>query len=175
GILYRSPSLLKMSLLRNIRTFPVLVRQCTRMATAVQQQKRGYAEMAFTFASPNEVFYNSANVKQVDVPSFSGSFGILPEHVPTLAVLKPGVVTVTEEDGSVNRIFVSSGSVTINDDSSVQILAEEAAPISNLDVAAAREGLNKATQELASAQTEEAKAEAQIAVDTFEALGKALE
>merc|ERR1712198_452251 len=84
------------------------------------------AEMSFTFAAPNAVHYNAASVKQVDVPSFSGSFGILPAHVPSLAVLKPGVVTVYEDDGASKKFFVSSGSVTINDDSSVQILAEEA-------------------------------------------------
>ena len=59
---------------------------------------------------------------QVDVPSFSGSFGILPSHVASLAVLKPGVVTVYEDDGATKKFFVSSGSITINDDSSVQIL-----------------------------------------------------
>lgn len=32
-----------------------------------------------------------------------------------------------------NTCLVSSGSVTINDDSSVQILAEEACPVDNLD------------------------------------------
>lgn len=69
-----------------------------------------------------QVFYDASNVKQVDVPSFSGSFGILPAHVPTLAVLKPGVVTIYEDDGKVNKIFVSSGTVAINDDSSVQVI-----------------------------------------------------
>lgn len=59
-------------------------------------------EMTFTFASAGEVFYNAVKtVKQVDVPSLSGSFGILAQHVPTLAVLKPGVVTVHEQDGKV--------------------------------------------------------------------------
>lgn len=67
------------------------------------------------------MFYDAASVRQVDVPSFSGSFGILPKHVPTLAVLKPGVVTVFENDGSAKKIFVSSGTVTINEDSSVQV------------------------------------------------------
>ena len=51
---------------------------------------RSMSDMAFTFAAPNAVLYNAAAVKQVDVPSFSGSFGILPSHVPSLAVLKPG-------------------------------------------------------------------------------------
>ena len=64
------------------------------------------------------MLYNNVSVKQVDVPSFSGSFGILPAHVPTLAVLKPGVVTVYENDGAAKKFFVSSGTVTINEDSS---------------------------------------------------------
>lgn len=75
------------------------------------------SEMSFTFAAPNAVHYDSANVKQVDVPSFSGSFGILPNHVPALAVLSPGVVTVFEEAGDAKKFFVSSGTVTVNDDS----------------------------------------------------------
>ena len=81
--------------------------------------------MSFTFAAPNAVHYNAASVKQVlayllfslsfrrssqvDVPSFSGSFGILPAHVASLAVLKPGVVTVYEDDGATKKFFVSSG------------------------------------------------------------------
>ncbi len=45
------------------------------------------------------------NVKQVDIPGITGAFGILPEHVPTIANLRPGVVAVTEEDGSVKKFF----------------------------------------------------------------------
>ena len=33
----------------------------------------------------------------MDVPSVQGSFGILPKHVPAIATLKPGVLTVFEE------------------------------------------------------------------------------
>ncbi|KAK9743849.1 ATP synthase, Delta/Epsilon chain, beta-sandwich domain [Popillia japonica] len=123
----------------------------------------------------NQVFYDSVAVKQVDVPSFSGSFGILPKHVPTLAVLKPGVVSVFENEGAVKKIFVSSGTVTINDDSSVQIIAEEAAAVDQLDSAAARDVLSKAQSELSSASTDQAKAEAAIAVEVGEALVKAVE
>ena len=66
------------------------------------------------------------------MPSFSGNFGILPNHVPALAVLSPGVVTVYEDDGGAKKFFVSSGSITINEDASVQILAEEAHAIDQL-------------------------------------------
>ena len=121
------------------------------------------------------MFYDTADVKQVDVPSFSGSFGILPKHVPTLAVLKPGVVTVYENDGTSKKIFVSSGTVSINEDSSVQILAEEACTLDQLDASAARDVLSKAQSDLSSASTDVAKAEAAIAVEVGEALVKAAE
>merc|ERR1711910_36967 len=124
------------------------------------------SEMAFTFAAPNGVHYDSASVKQVDVPSLSGSFGILPNHVPALAVLKPGVVTVYEDEGDVKKFFVSSGSVTINEDASVQILAEEAHNIEAIDVSEAQSAAGAAADDAA-------KAEAQIAVEVAEELVKA--
>ncbi|KAK7495011.1 hypothetical protein BaRGS_00013651 [Batillaria attramentaria] len=159
-------------LLRNGLRAATVAQQCTRLLAS---QQRGYADMAFTFASPSDVYYADAKVKQVDVPSFSGSFGILPSHVPSLAVLKPGMVTVFEEDGTPKKFFVSSGSITINEDSSVQVLAEEAHPLERFDSHAVREGLIKANHELGSATSDRAKAEAQIAVDCYEALQKALD
>ena len=74
--------------------------------------------------------------------------------MPSLAVLKPGVVTVYEDDGSSKKFFVSSGSVTINEDSSVQILAEEAHAVEDLDLAAAREVVTQAQASLSSAADE---------------------
>merc|ERR1712142_1038982 len=128
------------------------------------------AEMAFTFAAPNAVHYNAASISQVDVPSFSGAFGILPAHVPSLAVLKPGVVTVYENDGATKKFFVSSGSVTINDDSSVQILAEEAHKVKDLDAAAAKQVLSDAQSALNAAKDDLERVEAQIAIEVAEAL-----
>ncbi|XP_035785758.1 ATP synthase subunit delta, mitochondrial-like [Anopheles albimanus] len=139
-------------------------------------QSRSYSdEMAFTLAAANKVFYDSANIRQVDVPSFSGAFGILPKHVPTLAVLKPGVVTVYENDGAQKKIFVSSGTVTVNEDASVQVLAEEAHPVEDLDASACRELLTSAQSQLSSASGDKDRAEAAIAVEVAEALVKAAE
>ena len=52
---------------------------------------------------------------------------------------RPGVVTVFEKEGAAKKFFVSSGTITINDDSSVQILAEEAHPVEDLDAGAAKQ------------------------------------
>ena len=42
-------------------------------------------------------------VKQVDVPTFSGHLGVLREHVPTIAMLRPGVLAVHGE--TIQRYF----------------------------------------------------------------------
>nr|CAG4650644.1 EOG090X0JDB [Sida crystallina] len=142
-------------------------------------QNRGFADgapqLSLTFAAPSQVIYNNVGVKQIDVPSFSGSFGILPAHVPTLAVLKPGVVTVFENSGDTKKFFVSSGTITINEDSTVQLLAEEAVPVDQLDVNAARDLLAQSQNQLAGAASDVAKVEAQIAIEVTEALVKACE
>merc|ERR1711872_127983 len=155
----------------------MLARQSLRLAPQLVSAAavRGNAAMAFTFASQGEVFYNKAEVRQVDVPSFSGSFGILPQHVPSLAVLKPGVVTVFPTEGDARKIFVSSGTVTINEDSSVQLLAEEAVDVSKLDVAEAKAVLAASHSAASTARTEAEKAEAMIAVEVAEELVKASE
>ena len=55
-----------------------------------------------------QAFYNNMDVKQVDVTTTSGTFGILPFHVPAIAVLKPGLMTVYEEDNKQNKFFGES-------------------------------------------------------------------
>lgn len=133
-------------------------------------------EMSFTFSSPAEVFYNQAkNVKQVDVSTLSGSVGLLANHVPILAALRPGVVAVHETEGKVNKYFVSSGSVAVNPDSSIQLLAEECFPLEKLDLKAAQEQLAEGQRQLAAAGNERQKAEAQIHVETAEAVIRAIQ
>lgn len=123
----------------------------------------------------------------------SGNMGILAHHVPILGVLKPGVVSVFESDGNTKRFFgkishlkkklkrtkikiqflVSSGSIAVHPDASVQLLAEEATLVENLDAKAAQDALSEAQRRLASAKDEKQKAEAQIEVDCAEAAIKA--
>ncbi|CAF4859764.1 unnamed protein product [Rotaria sp. Silwood1] len=143
-------------------------------ATSTAPASGSAADMLFTFASPSEVFYSQAkNVRQIDVPTVSGNMGILAHHVPILGVLKPGVVSVFEVDGNTKRFFVSSGSVAVHPDSSVQLLAEEATLIENLDSKAAHDALSEAQRRLGTAKDDKQKAEAQIEIDCAEAAIKA--
>ncbi|XP_024595771.1 ATP synthase subunit delta, mitochondrial [Neophocaena asiaeorientalis asiaeorientalis] len=144
-------------------------------AAAAPAPAAGPGQMSFTFASPTQVFFNGVNVRQVDVPTQTGAFGILAAHVPTLQVLRPGLVVVHAEDGTISKYFVSSGSVTVNADSSVQLLAEEAVTLDMLDLGVAKANLEKAQSELLGATDEAMRAEIQIRIEANEALVKALE
>ncbi|XP_049643917.1 ATP synthase subunit delta, mitochondrial [Suncus etruscus] len=154
-----------------------LVRQARAYAEAAAAPASAAApgQMSFTFASPTQVYFNGANVRQVDVPTQTGAFGILASHVPTLQVLRPGLVVVHAEDGTATKYFVSSGTITVNADSSVQLLAEEAVTLDMLDLGTAKANLEKAHAELSGATDEAAKAEVQIRIEANEALVKALE
>ena len=120
------------------------------------------------------MFYNESGVAQVDVPSMSGNFGILPNHVPIIAVMKPGVMTIYDS-GKTEKYFVSSGTITVNKDSSAPILAEEASPLADLDITAARQGLEASQTLLSTSSNDVDKAKAIIGIEFHEALIKALE
>lgn len=51
------------------------------------------------------MFFKDETIRQVNVPTINGVFGILPQHVPTLAVLQPGVVSVVVNDSETKNIF----------------------------------------------------------------------
>merc|ERR1712048_1554444 len=89
--------------------------------------------------------------------------GILPQHVPTLGVF--------QTDGAVKKFFVSSGSYSVTDDGAVMIAAEEALTEDEVDTSAAKAALAEYQGKLNSGSEIE-KAEAQIAVETLEALLK---
>ncbi|XP_060584917.1 ATP synthase subunit delta, mitochondrial-like [Ruditapes philippinarum] len=90
-----------------------------------------------------------------------------------IAALKPGVVTVFQDNDS-QKVFVSSGTVTVNNDSTVQILAEEAYPLDSFDSKAVASSISNANTALSSAKNDEEKAEAQIALDCLEEISKAM-
>ncbi|VDO04091.1 unnamed protein product [Rodentolepis nana] len=146
----------------------------TFIARGISTSQNRFADLNLTFACPRSVFYNATNVKQVDVPGSTSAFGILPEHVPTISTLRPGVVTVYEENGSLKKFFVSSGIVTVNSDSSVQVLVEECSPLESIDPQLVRDNLAKAQSQLSSASDEQKKVEAQIMVEAYESMLNAL-
>eukprot|EP00126_Sphaerothecum_destruens_P004511 Sdes_comp18232_c0_seq1m7825 len=127
------------------------------------------SHVKLTFTAPGQAFYKNSPVDQINVPSTAGDFGILPSHVPSIAILRPGLVSVLTS-GSLKSYFVSSGSVVVNADSTVQIIAEEACPVENLDLASAQSGLSECQSKLASSASEVDKISAEIGIQVYQAV-----
>eukprot|EP01147_Barroeca_monosierra_P010923 gene10923-2997_t len=150
------------------------------MRTSMSTVRRMYATEAaantlrLTLTSPGGSFFNEEGVVQVNVPGSDGEFGVLPNHVPVITTLKPGVVSVLSEGNTEKQFFVSSGTATINPDSSIQIIAEEIASLEDLDISLARKGLDSYSTKLNSADELE-RAEAEIGFEVYSAMIKALE
>merc|ERR1719440_23716 len=90
--------------------------------------------MALNFALPSGTLYEDAPVEMVIVPSTDGMFGIMPNHVPTIAELKPGVVSVQEAAGGpLKKYFVSGGFATMTPESVLMLSVLEAVEIEDLD------------------------------------------
>uniref|UniRef100_A0A0K0EMT6 F-ATPase delta subunit n=1 Tax=Strongyloides stercoralis TaxID=6248 RepID=A0A0K0EMT6_STRER len=160
-------------LARALRQVPRLSNLSARYASAAAEAVHNANELRLTLASPDKSYYDKSIVKQVDVPTLAGVVGILATHVPTLGVIKPGVVKVTDNDGKVTELFVSSGTLSMNIDGSCQVLGEQIIPISEIDESAARQVLESA-QRRSGEGSEKDKAEALIEVEVAEALIKAV-
>src|SRR5688572_17512154 len=131
--------------------------------------------MAKTFhvdiVSAEESVY-SGEATMVIAPGASGELGILPEHVPLLTRIKPGVIRIRGAEGAEEEvIYVSGGMMEVQPDG-VTVLADTSVRAHDLDEAKAMEAerlakdalANRSGQmEIAQAQAELAEAAAQIA------------
>jgi F-type H+-transporting ATPase subunit delta len=116
-------------------------------------------------------------VHGVTIPGSQGVMGVLADHVPMIAQLKPGVVLVHGSDLSdvTHRYVVYGGFAIVTAQSTAHIAAVEAFKVDDLDLHAAKDRLAQANATLNKAADERAKAEAQIEIDTYEAIVYALE
>jgi F-type H+-transporting ATPase subunit epsilon len=88
-------------------------------------------------------------VDSVTVPTLSGEAGILPNHVPLISALKPGVLSFTRK-GSVERLAVAGGFVEVSSDT-VSILTDVAEATDEIDAEQARADREEAEKALAAA------------------------
>jgi F-type H+-transporting ATPase subunit delta len=153
-------------------------RAALRLADAPPSKSQGPSGPVINlrFFTPNEKIIEKP-VYMVTIPAASGVMGILGDHAPAIAQLKPGVVTVHGNDiADVQlKLFVSGGFAAIRPDSTVSVGAIEAIRLEDLDAAAAKKGLDEANAIIAKAGSEKEKAEAQIAAEVNEAILQALE
>src|SRR5436309_3490233 len=106
------------------------------------------AEFQFDLVSPERLLFSGA-VAQVDVPGAEGEFGVLANHAPTIAMLKPGILTVFEAGGQ-KRIVIGGGFAEVNPQG-LTVLAELAVPVEDFDRASLASEIKDAEEDVADA------------------------
>src|SRR3954451_2566207 len=88
------------------------------------------ATFHFDLVSPEKLAF-SGEVDQVDVPGAEGDFGVLAGHAPVVAVIRPGILTVTSS-GKHEKIVVLGGLAEMSD-KGLTVLADVATSLEELD------------------------------------------
>ena len=86
----------------------------------------------FELVSPEKLVF-SGEVQQVDVPGLEGDFGVLEGHAPTVASLRPGILTV-HSGGSAQKIVVLGGFAEVSE-KGLTIVADLADSVEEFDKA----------------------------------------
>lgn len=92
--------------------------------------------------TPNRVVLKE-DVLQVTVPTKAGEITVLPEHIPLLSILKPGIIEMKNKDGEKEVIAVSGGFIDVLKNKIV-ILADTAERAQEIDLEKAEEARKRA-------------------------------
>ena len=120
------------------------------------------ATFPFELVSPTRLVF-SGDVDQVDVSGAEGDFGVLANHAPLIAALRPGILTIREAGGA-KRLFVRDGFAEVNA-SGLTVLAEFAVSVDELDPGEIQKEIGAAETRLAEAKEGHARDKAAERVD----------
>jgi F-type H+-transporting ATPase subunit epsilon len=87
------------------------------------------ANFHFELTSPERLVF-SGEVEHVVVPGSEGEFGVLADHAPLIAMLRPGILTVL---GANEQRFVVRGGFAEVNPKGLTVLADFAAAVDDLD------------------------------------------
>lgn len=117
----------------------------------------------FELVSPERLLL-SDKVLEVTVPGSEGEFGVLKDHSPFMATMRPGLLKVRTGEGKLVEYFVRGGFADVST-SGLTVLAEQAIPVTELKADVIAQQVQDAREDVADARDDEArtKAEATLA------------
>ena len=119
-------------------------------------------QFALKIITPDRVFYNG-NVEMVEFNTTEGEIGVLKQHIPMTVIVKPGILTITEEEGSVKEAALHEGFATILPDQ-VTIMAEIIEWPTEIDLDRAQAAKQRAEDRIEKKETETDIARAETAL-----------
>jgi F-type H+-transporting ATPase subunit epsilon len=125
------------------------------------------ASFHLDLVAPERLLF-SGEVEQVDVPGSEGDFGVLAGHAPLIAMLRPGILTIYRESGSI-RVVVNGGFAEVNP-SGLTVLAEMAVPVEEFDSSVLAGEIKTAEENAAAAKDDARRDKLAHRVDQLKAL-----
>jgi F-type H+-transporting ATPase subunit epsilon len=119
-------------------------------------------KIAFDLVSPEKLLL-SGEADMVTVPGTEGYMGVIAGHAPLVSTLRAGMIDVNV-DGKDDRYFIRGGFAEINA-TKITVLADEAIPMTELDLAVLDQRISDAQEDELSAESDSARAKAAQLVD----------
>ena len=120
------------------------------------------SKITFDLVSPEKLLLSKA-VDMVTVPGTEGYMGVMAGHASLVSTLRAGMIDML--DGGVNtRFFIRGGFAEISTNK-ITVLAEEAIPMSELDIAVLDQRLKDAQEDEIAAKTDAERQKAAHLVD----------
>jgi F-type H+-transporting ATPase subunit epsilon len=122
----------------------------------------------FELVSPEQLLL-SARVTEIVLPATEGEMTVMANHTPFMTTIRPGVVSVKSEDGSVSKFVVFGGFADILP-SGCTLLAETAYPVTNFSREVLAQRVELAKADIVASPTDEGKSRASQLVSDLESL-----
>jgi F-type H+-transporting ATPase subunit epsilon len=110
----------------------------------------------FDLVSPERMLL-SEDVDMVTLPGAEGYFGVLAGHAPVISSLRPGVIEVKRGESPDLKLFVRGGFAEVGGQK-VIVLAEEAIPMADFDIAALDQRIRDTEEDLVAASSDAERA-----------------
>jgi F-type H+-transporting ATPase subunit epsilon len=113
-------------------------------------------KIAFDLVSPERLLL-SENAVMVTIPGSDGYMGVMRGHEPLVTTLRIGMIDVSGGDRGDAKFFIRGGFAEVNAEK-VTVLAEEAIPMTEFDIAVLDQRIRDAEEDLIAAKTDSDKA-----------------
>jgi len=121
------------------------------------------AKIAFDLVSPERLLL-SEDAEMVTIPGMEGEMGVMAGHMPLITALRPGTVDVKGGPQGHDRFFVTAGFAEVTP-TKITVLAEEAIPMTELDLAVLDQRIADAQEDEIAAKTDAERQRAAQLVD----------
>jgi F-type H+-transporting ATPase subunit epsilon len=119
-------------------------------------------KISFDLVSPERLLL-SDEADMVTVPATEGYMGVMAGHAPVVTTLRAGMIDVSK-DGTDTKFFIRGGFAEISA-AKITVLAEDAVPMSEMDLAVLDQRIRDAEENVIAAKSDNEKQRASETLD----------